>query len=138
MATANEAESNATIARLVGSIVLSSQTVEHYLKAILPFTNADKPSLDAAMERHAKLSKATLGKLLDDFKAIGKAESGAFGAHLDWINEQRNDIVHGFARKYGDQLSAGRHDEVIQNLRTIAANIEALRKSLGALVVILV
>lgn len=48
----------------IGAIVLVAQEVERYLKAILPFMDSKDPGIGAALRRHGKLERSTLGTLM--------------------------------------------------------------------------
>ena len=73
---------NERILRLVGAIVLVSQDAERYLKITLPFTGSEDPSLTAALKRHEKLKKRTLGELAGKFVDSTTSDSLDFAKHM--------------------------------------------------------
>ncbi|WP_036165465.1 hypothetical protein [Noviluteimonas dokdonensis] len=121
------------ILELVGAIVLSAQSSEHYLKAILPFTHTKDPSLAGALARAEKLKRRTLGDLVGKLVDASTSKSDHFEADLANLVDDRNRVVHHFAETYGKQLKDGDVEGVITALRTIRANAKALEQAVEGL-----
>ena len=115
------------ILRLIGSIVLTSQDAERYLKIVLPFTGDGEPDLGKQLARHEKLKKRMLGLLVGDLVESSTSESLDFAQHMAKLVHSRNQIVHHFNATYREQLSSGATDEVITSLREVLANLANLR-----------
>jgi hypothetical protein len=122
---------------LVGAVVLSTQDAERYLKAILPFVDAQDPSLGAALERHGKLKNSTFGGLVTKFKDASTSDSPGFADHLASLVESRNQIVHHFSETYGERLRAGQVEDVLLSLRTLLANVDVFRDLLEKMTLLL-
>ena len=118
---------NEKILRLVGAIVLVSQDAERYLKVTLPFTDSDDSSLDAALKRHEKLKRRTLGELAGRFVDSSKGDSLNLAKHMAYLITTRNQVVHHFNETYGTQLSTGAYQEVVDSLETLLANLKIFR-----------
>ena len=118
---------NERILRLVGAIVLVSQDAERYLKITLPFTGSEDPGLTAALRRHEKLKKRTLGELAGKFVDSTTSDSLDFAKHMAYLVATRNQVVHHFNETYGAQLGAGSYQEVYDSLETLLANLKIFR-----------
>jgi hypothetical protein len=127
----------AQLLELIGAIVLSTQDAEKYLKAIIPFTDSQDPSIRGALSRHEKLKKRTLGDLVGKFMGTATSENAELEKHLAHLVDQRNKIVHHFSETYGEQLRAGESQLVIDSLRLLLVNIEAFRSTLEQMAILL-
>jgi len=116
------------VQRLVGSIGLECQDAARTLKAILPFlNNNDDPSLSAALKKHERLKKKTLGELAGMFVDSTTSESLDFAKHMAYLVATRNQVVHHFNETYGQKLTSGATQEVFDSLETLLANLRILR-----------
>lgn len=129
-AMTEDLKSKNEILELVGAIVLCTQEAEHWLKAILPFTDSQDPSFTAALARHKKLKRRSLGELMDKFMSSSTDQSFDAAEHLKALVNRRNQIVHHFVETFGPDLRAGKRALVKTELRTHLANIEGLSKGL--------
>src|SRR5688572_15557970 len=113
-----------TLVELVGAIVLATQDVEHWLKAILPFIDdGTDPSLRSALQRHERLKLQSFGNLKNKF--LDESDSNAaFVAHLDSLVSRRNAIAHHYVETYGQAIAAGRHYDVARELRVLLRDID--------------
>lgn len=109
---------NKRLLQLVGEIVLTSQEIEHCLKVTLPFVKSKDASLGAAIIRHEKLKKRSLGELAKILTKSSSSDSLGFEQYLEKLVNSRNQIVHHFHDTYGPKIAAGRHKEVIASLET--------------------
>lgn len=107
---------------MIGAIVLSTQASERYLKLILPFTDTRDPSVGAALARHEKLKRRTLGELVGKFVDTATSKSEHFQQDLAKLVDDRNMVVHHFSETFGEQLRAGDAAIVISSLRIMRAN----------------
>jgi len=130
---------NEKIMRLVGAIVLVSQDAERYLKITLPFMGADSEDacLGAALKRHEKLRKRTLGELAGRFVDSTSADSLDFAKHMAYLVATRDQVVHHFNETYGAQLSSGAYQEVYDSLETLLANLKTFRSTLEQLALVM-
>ena len=128
---------NDKIFRLVGAIILTSQDAERYLKAALPFTNSEDPSIGAALKRYDKLKRRPLGELAGKLVNATTSDSLDFAEHLAQLVNGRNQVAHHFNESYGAKLAAGQHQEVIESLEALLLNLMAFRSSLEQMVVAL-
>lgn len=124
---------NDKILRLVGAIILTSQDAERYLKATLPFTNSDDPSIGAALKRQDKLKRRPFGELAGKLVDATTSESLDFAGHLAQLVNGRNQVAHHFNETYGAKLAAGQHQEVIESLEVLLLNLRFFRSSLEQL-----
>jgi hypothetical protein len=136
MASSSQTD-NDRILRLVGAIVLTGQDVERYLKAILPFTNAEDPSLGAALKRQDKLARRPLGELAGKLLEASTSDSVGFAEHLAKLVDSRNQVVHHFNEAYGAKFAAGQTREVTSSLESVLFNLEAFRASLEHVALVL-
>jgi len=118
------------ILELIGSIVLSAQESEQYLKAILPFTNSQDPSLSGALARYEKLKKRTLGEVVRKFLDSSTSYTPDLASRLDELVTMRNQIVHHFNETYGAQLRSGQTQAVADSLRAQLVGIDAFKQGL--------
>lgn len=136
MASPSQPE-NDKILRLVGAIILTSQDAERYLKATLPFTNSEDPSLGAALKRHDKLKRRPLGELAGKFVDATTSDTLDFAQHLAQLVAGRNEVAHHFNETYGAKLAEGKHQEVVAALEALLLNLKAFRSSLEQLALVL-
>ncbi|MBP6096024.1 MAG: hypothetical protein KA451_07910 [Methyloversatilis sp.] len=129
MATSQRSD-NEKILLLVGAIVLVSQDAERYLKFTLPFVKSEDPSLGAALKRAEKLRKRTLGELTGRFVDASTSNSVDFAQHMAYLVAARNQVVHHFNETYGAQVSSGAHQDVLDALETLLANLKSYRTGL--------
>ena len=127
---------NSQLLELIGAVVLSTQDAERCLKAILPFTDSDDPSIAGALMRHEKLKKRTLGDLVGRFVSKAHSKSDGLERHLASLVDRRNEIVHHFSDVYGQQLRDGDSKQVIATLRLLLADINAFRHALEQVVLL--
>jgi hypothetical protein len=127
---ASQPSDNERLLILVGAIVLVSQDAERYLKLALPFVKSEDPSLGAALKRAEKLKKRTLGELTGKFVEASTSDTLYFAQHMAYLVAARNQVVHHFNETYGAQISAGAHQEVIESLKTLLANLKSYRAHL--------
>ena len=118
---------NEKILLLVGAIVLVSQDAERYLKFALPFVKSEDPSLGAALKRAEKLKKRTLGELTGKFVDASTSDSLDFAEQMAYLVTARNQVVHHFNETYGAQVSSGAHQDVVDSLETLLANLKSYR-----------
>lgn len=128
---------NDKILKLVGAIILTSQDAERYLKAALPFTNLDDPSIGAALKRHDKLKRRPLGELTGKLVDATTSSSLDLAEHLAQLVHGRNQVAHHFNETYGADLASGQHHEVIEQLEVLLLNLQAFRSSLEQMVLAL-
>jgi hypothetical protein len=128
---------NDKIFRLVGAIILTSQHAERCLKAALPFTNAEDPSIGAALKRYDKLKRRPLGELAGKLVEATTSDSLDFAEHLAQLVDGRNRVAHHFNETYGAKLAAGQHKEVIESLEVLLLDLQAFRSSLEQMVLVL-
>ena len=110
--------------------MLTSQEAEHYLKAVLPFTNSEDPSISAALKRHGKLKRRPLGELAEKLIDAATTSSLDFAEHLAQLVNGRNQVAHHFNETYGAKLAAGQHKAVIESLEVLLLNLKAFRAAL--------
>ena len=132
--TASQQSDNEKILILVGAIVLVSQDAERYLKLALPFVKSHDPSLGAALKRAEKLKRRTLGELTGKFVDASTSDSLDFAQHMAYLVDARNQVAHHFNETYGEQISAGAHQDVLGSLRTLLANLKSYRSVLEQVV----
>lgn len=118
---------------MVGAIILTSQDAERYLKAILPFTNSEDPSMGAALKRHDKLKRRPLGELAGKLVEATTSDTLDFAEHLAQLVAGRNQVAHHFNETYGAKLAAGLQQEVIGALEALLVNLRAFRAALEQL-----
>lgn len=128
---------NATILQLVGAIVLTSQDAERYLKAALPFTNSEDPSIEAVLKRQGKLKRRPLGELAGKLVDATTTDSVHFAEYLAALVNGRNQVAHHFNETYGAKLAAGQQQAVIESLQALLLNLKAFRSSLEQMVLAL-
>ena len=121
---------NPQLLELIGAIVVSTQDAERYLKVILPFTNAQDPSLSGAISRREKLKKRTLGDLVGTLVDSSTQNSERLKQHLTYLVEQRNRVIHHFGETYGQQLRSGNSHQVLESLKVLLANVDAFRAAM--------
>ncbi len=121
---------NSRLLELIGAIVLSTQDAERYLKAILPFTDSQDPSISGAMSRHEKIKKRTLGDLVGKLVDSSTSTSAGLEQHLADLVERRNQIVHHFHETYGEQLRSGHSQQVAVSLEALLSDVDTLRRAL--------
>ncbi|WP_424683873.1 hypothetical protein [Frateuria sp. YIM B11624] len=115
----------------IGAIVLAAQDVERYLKAVLPFMDSRDPSIGAALRRHRKLERSTLGPLIDQLTMASVSPCDDFRQQVGELVKRRNDVVHRFAETYGSQLKTGQHQQVVASLWVLEASLLAMRDALA-------
>ena len=118
---------NERILQLVGAIVLTCQDTERYLKLTLPFLSSDDDSLGAALRRHEKLKRRTLGELVGNLTDSSSSDSLDFAKYLEQLVNTRNQIVHHFNETYEVRIASGGQKEVIASLESQLTNLRGLR-----------
>lgn len=118
------------ILQLIGAIVLVSQDAERYLKITLPFIGPAAAPHREITKQLERLQKRTLGDLTGKFVDSTNSHSLDFAQHMDYLVDTRNKVVHHFCETYGAQLNSGAHQEVINVLATIHANLKGFRSVL--------
>ena len=121
------------ILQLIGVIVLSTQASERYLKLVLPFTDAEDPSLSAALARANKVQRTTFGNLSKGLVNAATWKSATFKSDLANLVKDRNRVVHHFGETFGKQLNAGDAVSVIDSLRIIRANARSFEQAMTQL-----
>jgi len=120
------------VAFAVGAIVLRCQEIERLLKFVVPFTSGGSPTWPEIFARLDDLARNTLGEIAGKFVDTTSGDVEAFKVYVKELVNRRNDVVHHFGTKYGARLAAGRHGEVLAELRQLyrdtAALLQALRE----------
>ena len=101
-----------------------------YLKFALPFAKSKDPSLAAALKRAEKLKKRTLGELTGKFVEASTSDSLDFAEQMAYLVAARNQVVHHFDETYGAQISSGAHQDVLESLKALLANLKSYRAAL--------
>ncbi|MGN2245659.1 hypothetical protein ACFWZ3_03090 [Frateuria sp. GZRR35] len=132
-----EADFQRELQMQVGATVLVCQEAERYLKALLPFMDSTLPSLAEALDRLGKLKRHPFGPLTEQFMDRSLSISDGIREQLAGLVNKRNNIVHHFTETYGAELRAGKHQQVLADLRTTFANLATLRNALAEAVAFL-
>ena len=101
----------------VGAIVLTCQEIERHMKFLIPFTNADDPTLASILARHAKLARRSLGEVAGQFVGAMSGDLEALESYVRQVVFERNELVHHFHERHGDTFSRDAH-ELLESLRT--------------------
>jgi hypothetical protein len=133
MSQASALEPNHRIALAIGAYVLQCQQLERLFKFIVPVTTPDDPSLSGILQRQTALSKKTLGTVAGDFVKVLTGDTEEISLHLRQIVNERNEVVHAFHDRYGELLAAGKHEEILAQLKTKHQRAMAFSRVLRAI-----
>ncbi|RYG98482.1 MAG: hypothetical protein EON58_07015 [Alphaproteobacteria bacterium] len=119
------------LAHNIGLIVLASQELERHLKVLVAASDAS--GARSGIDLHKRLERRGLGDVVTRFLSVATITEGDALDLEDYFSgllDRRNKVVHHFIETYGEDLEAGRHENVLLNLATL---YDELRKSAGTL-----
>ena len=105
------------IAFAIGVIVLRCQEIERLFKFIVPHIDDKAPDWTSRAKRIDGLARKPLGDVAAKFVDAATGDTDALSAYVQSFVDRRNVVVHHFGEVYGPRWAAGKHDEVLEELR---------------------
>jgi hypothetical protein len=118
------------LAHNIGLIVLASQDLERHLKVVL--AASESTEMGSVIDHHKKLERRALGEVVARFLGnvtVTEGSASDLEGYFSRLLDRRNKVVHHFFETYGEDLTTGRHKDVLANLAALCAELREVARS---------